>query len=123
MSAEPNAQLTQAALSMAIQQRRPCPGLLHHSDRGCRYTAGSYLEELAKQGMSLSRKGDCWDNAPMESFFSTLKLELGDTFSSREQARGQVFEYIEVFYNRQRKHSSLGYLSPASYEEQLEATA
>ena len=125
MSAEPSAELTVSALRMAVQQRQPGPGLLHHSDRGCQYTAASYQKALAQYGMkvSLSRRGNCWDNAPMESFFSSLKEELGDTFSSRDQARGAIFEYIEVFYNRQRRHSSLGYLSPAEYEQQFEEAA
>lgn len=125
MSSEPNAALTASALRMAVQQRRPPAGLLHHSDRGCQYTASSYQEMLAQYGlkMSLSRKGNCWDNAPMESFFSSLKEELGDTFTSRDQARKAIFEYIEVFYNRTRIHSSLGYLSPDEYELQLEQAA
>ena len=85
MSAEPSAELTGSALRMAVQQRRPAPGLLHHSDQGCQYTATSYQAALAQHGMrvSMSRRGNCWDNAPMESFFSSLKEELGDTFSSR----------------------------------------
>lgn len=71
----------------------------------------------------MSRRGNCWDNAPMESFFSTLKEELGDTSSSRDQARREIFEYIEVFFNRKRRHSSLGYLSPDEFEEQFEEAA
>lgn len=125
MQEEASAELTEAALSMAVMQRRPGAGLLHHSDRGCQYTAASYQAALERQGMrvSLSRKGNCWDNAPMESFFSTLKQELADTFSSRDQARKAVFEYIEIFYNRQRRHSSIGYLSPDEYERQLKEKA
>jgi putative transposase len=125
MSSAPNAELTGSALRMAVQHRRPPVGLLHHSDQGCQYTASSYQETLAKYGLkvSLSRKGNCWDNAPIESFFSSLKEELGDTFMSRNQARKAIFEYIEVFYNRTRIHSSLGYLSPDEYELQLQHAA
>lgn len=125
MSAKPSAELTKSALRMAVLQRRPAPGLLHHSDRGGQYTAASYQSALSQQGfqVSMSRKGNCWDNAPMESFFSTLKEELGDTFSGRDQARREIFEYIEVFYNRKRRHSSLGYLSPDEFEQQFEEAA
>ena len=112
--------LTLRALEMAITQRRPGPGLIHHSDRGVQYACGDYQTALRGQQMipSMSRKGDCWDNAPKESFFGTLKCELGlhRLRPPREQARRKVFEYIEVFYNRQRLHSSLGYLSPAEFE-------
>lgn len=112
--------LTLNALQMAITQRRPGPGLIHHSDRGVQYACGDYQAALHAQQMipSMSRKGDCWDNAPKESFFGTLKCELGlhGMRPPREQAHRKVFEYIEVFYNRQRLHSSLGYLSPAAFE-------
>lgn len=112
--------LTLKALEMALAQRRPGPGLIHHSDRGVQYACGDYQAALQRQGMipSMSRKGDCWDNAPKESFFGTLKCELGwhDSRPSRAEAHRKVFEYIEVFYNRQRLHSSLGYLSPAEFE-------
>jgi len=112
--------LTLRALEMAIAQRRPAPGLIHHSDRGVQYACGDYQAALKRQGMvpSMSRKGDCWDNAPKESFFGTLKCELGlhSLRPPREHAHRKVFEYIEVFYNRQRMHSSLGYLSPAAFE-------
>jgi transposase InsO family protein len=112
--------LTLNALKMAITQRRPSPGLIHHSDRGVQYACGDYQAALQAQRLvpSMSRKGDCWDNAPKESFFATLKCELGlhGIRPSREQAHRKVFEYIEVFYNRQRLHSSLGYLSPAEFE-------
>jgi putative transposase len=114
--------LTLKALQMAIAQRRPGPGLIHHSDRGVQYACGDYQDLLAEHGAipSMSRKGDCWDNAPKESFFGTLKCELGlhGLRPSREQAHRKVFEYIEVFYNRQRLHSTLGYLSPAQFERQ-----
>jgi putative transposase len=113
--------LTLKALAMAVTQRRPGPGLIHHSDRGVQYACGDYQALLQQQGMipSMSRKGDCWDNAPKESFFSTLKCELGwhDARPSRAEAHRKVFEYIEVFYNRQRLHSSLGYLSPVEFEQ------
>ncbi len=114
--------LTLRALEMAITQRQPAPGLIHHSDRGSQYACGDYQAALGQQGMrcSMSRKGDPWDNAPKESFFGTLKGELVHDWSrpSREQGRRKLFDYIEVFYNRQRLHSSLGYLSPATFEEQ-----
>jgi putative transposase len=113
-------ELTLAALDMAIQRRRPLPGCMHHSDRGSQYAAGDYQKQLAKYGMvcSMSRKGNCWDNAPMESFFHSLKTELVHhrDYQTRDEARRDIFEYIEVFYNRQRRHSTLGYLSPAQFE-------
>ena len=119
--------LTLRALEMAITQRRPAPGLIHHSDRGVQYACGDYQAALGARGLvtSMSRKGDCWDNAPKESFFGTLKCELGlhGLRPPREQARREVFEYIEVFYNRQRLHSSLGYLSPAAFEAHTAAQA
>jgi putative transposase len=113
-------ELTLAALDMAIQRRRPLPGCMHHSDRGSQYAAGDYRKQLAKYGMvcSMSRKGNCWDNAPMESFFHSLKTEQVHhcDYQTRDEARRDIFEYIEVFYNRQRRHSTLGYLSPAQFE-------
>lgn len=113
------------ALTMAYRHRKPGQGLIHHADRGCQYASQDYQSLLASYGMqsSMSRKGDCWDNAPMESFFATLKKELvhGFKFRTREEARRMIFEYIEVFYNRQRLHSSLGYVSPATFEQQLAA--
>lgn len=112
--------LTRNALEMAISQRRPAPGLTLHSDRGIQYACGDYRALLDRHGLipSMSRKGDVWDNAPKESFFGTLKGELVQHWGrpAREQARRQVFEYIEVFYNRQRLHSSLGYLPPVAFE-------
>ncbi|GAB5520960.1 MAG: hypothetical protein RhofKO_38530 [Rhodothermales bacterium] len=108
------------ALRMALGHRRPGPGLLLHSDRGSQYASGEYQQLLSQVGCtcSMSRKGNCWDNAPVESFFSTLKMELvhAEQFDTRKQARRAVFEFIEVWYNRQRLHSSLGYLSPVDYE-------
>jgi putative transposase len=112
--------LTLAALRMAIEQRQPEPGLMHHTDRGTTYASGAYQDELAKRGFvcSMSRKGNCWDNAVAESFFSTLDVECenGDMFSSRTAARREVTEYILGFYNPTRLHSTLGYVSPMEYE-------
>lgn len=111
------------ALEMAATQRRPGQGLLHHSDRGVQYACGDYQEKLAELGMicSMSGRGDCYDNAVMESFFKTLKTEwvYHQNYATRQQATGSIFQYIEVFYNRKRLHSSLGYMSPAEYEAQL----
>ncbi len=108
------------ALAMALKTRRPEPGLLHHSDRGIQYASVEYQSQLQDRGIicSMSRKGDCWDNAVAESFFSTLKAELvhGTDYVSRSQARASVFEYIEVFYNNRRRHSALGYVSPVEHE-------
>ena len=122
MAAHRDAELVEQALHMALARRRPEAGLLHHSDRGSQYTSGSYQRVLAQMGIqvSMSGKGDCYDNAAMESFFSSLKGELTDwhTYQTRQEAQLSIFEYIEVFYNRQRRHSTLGYLSPATYEQQ-----
>lgn len=112
--------LVLAALEMALLRGRPPAGLLHHSDRGSQYASRAYRAKLARHGIvaSMSRKGDCWDNVPTESFFSTLKGELiHDTiYLTRAAARQAVFEYIEVFYNRIRRHSALDYVSPAEFE-------
>jgi len=109
------------ALAMAVQRRLPDEGLLAHSDRGSQYASEHYQRLLAKHGItcSMSRRADCWDNAPMESFFASLKKELvhGADFATRAEARAAVVEYIEVFYNTRRRHSSLGYVSPAEYEQ------
>jgi len=109
------------ALAMAVQWRLPDEGLLAHSDRGSQYASEHYQLLLAKHGItcSMSRRADCWDNAPMESFFASLKKELvhDADFATRAEARAAIFEYIEVFYNRQRRHSALGYVSPAEYEQ------
>lgn len=117
------AELVNQALSMAIGQRRPAAGLVMHTDRGSQYGADSYRQLLAHHGMepSMSRKGNCWDNAVAESFFHTLKTELThlEDFDTHEQAQTAVFEYIEVFYNRQRCHSANGYLAPLAYEHAL----
>jgi putative transposase len=108
------------ALEMALSRRQPGAGLVAHSDRGSQYASEHYQRLLAGREVtcSMSRRGNCWDNAPMESFFASLKKELtrGEVFATRAEARAELFEYIEVFYNRLRRHSSLGYLSPAEYE-------
>jgi transposase InsO family protein len=111
-----------AALEMAVARRRPGAGLLHHSDRGSQYACALYRSILGGHGMtaSMSRPGNCYDNAVAESFFGTLKSELVHRrrFATRAQARGEVFEWIECWYNRRRRHSSLGYLSPEAFEAQ-----
>jgi transposase InsO family protein len=108
------------ALSMAIERQRPSPGLIHHSDRGIQYAAEAYRQRLAQSGItpSMSRRGDCLDNAPMESFFHTLKTERVHhrIYRTRAEARRDLFGYIEGFYNSRRLHSSLGYISPAEAE-------
>ena len=106
------------ALEMALKRRRPPLGLLHHSDRGSPYASEDYQAVLIAQGMlgSMSRRGDCYDNAVMESWFSTVKLELGEHFESCGQAKMELFDYIEVFYNQRRRHSTLGQISPAEFE-------
>ena len=110
--------LAVTALEKALAARRPGPGLLHHTDRGSQYASSDYRELLGSAGIifSMSRKGDCWDNAMAESFFKTLKVELGSRFDGREIARRELFDYIEGFYNTWRLHTSLGYLSPAEFE-------
>jgi putative transposase len=109
------------ALEMAVQRRLPDERLLAHSDRGSQYASDHYQRLLSHHGItcSMSRRADCWDNAPMESFFASLKKELihDANFATREEAQAAIFEYIEVFYNGQRRHSSLGYVSPAEYEQ------
>jgi transposase InsO family protein len=110
------------ALKMALQQRRPEAGLLFHSDRGVQYAAEEYQSILSRNKVvcSMSRKGNCWDNACAENFFSRLKSEhIQDrVYASRHEARQDVFWYIEVFYNRSRRHAALGYVSPVAFEEQ-----
>ncbi len=116
-------ELVTDALKMAVAHRRPGRGLLHHSDRGVQYASDAYQGLLAEHGMdcSMSRRGNCYDNAVMESFFGTLKTELvhHERYATHAQARASIFEYIEVFYNRQRLHSTLGYLSPEAFEAGL----
>jgi len=120
MSENIDTQMCLAALSMAVARRNPPAGLVHHSDRGCQYASHDYRKALAERGIqcSMSRKGDCWDNAVAESFWSTLKTELieGRDFATRAQARQAIFEFIEVFYNRKRIHSSCGYQTPVDKE-------
>jgi transposase InsO family protein len=115
--------LVSDALNMALARRRPGEGLLHHSDRGSQYASEDYMYLLESHNIesSMSGKGDCWDNAAMESFWATLKAELVNDahYATHEQARASIFEYIEVFYNRQRLHSSLGYVSPEAFEASL----
>lgn len=114
------ASLAQDALTMAIWRRKPAAGLLHHSDRGVQYASRDYQQQLTDAGIacSMSRKGNCWDNAVVESFFRTLKVErvYHQRYRTREDAKQDVFQWIEVFYNRQRRHSTLGYRSPAEFE-------
>jgi putative transposase len=111
------------AIKMALSYRRPERGMLHHSDRGIQYAATDFRRLLKSKQIecSMSRKGDCWDNAVTESFFATLKKELvrDSEWKTREEARSDIFEWIEVWYNRQRRHSSIGYLSPAEYEKRI----
>jgi putative transposase len=119
MAATMESRLVVDALEMALSRRRPDAGLLAHSDRGSQYASDHYQRVLAAEGIvcSMSEVGQCWDNAPVESFFGRLKVELGvQLFDSRDQARTLVFEYLEVFYNRVRRHSALGYVSPAEFE-------
>ena len=112
--------LVLGALNMALLHRKPPAGLLCHSDRGVQYASGDYRQALAKAGLtaSMSRKGHCYDNAAMESFWSTLKMELvyRRDFATRDQARTEIFDFIEVFYNRRRSHSAINFLSPVDFE-------
>jgi len=123
MDTQLDASLAVAALEMAVRQRRPSPGLIHHSDRGIQYASAEYRDRLAANGMvsSMSRSGNCYDNAPMEAFWSTLKNEMvyRRRFLTRIQARIAIFDYIEGFYNRTRLHSALGFKSPLDYETTL----
>jgi putative transposase len=120
MSDKPDQEVAIAALQMALAQRRPQPGLLHHTDQGPQYTSLTYRLIATAHGLtiSMSRKGNCYDNAAMESFFSTLKNELTHDrdYRSREEAQVEIFEYMELFYNRQRLHQSLNYVSPVQFE-------
>jgi len=120
MSARIDQQLVLDALNMALLQRRVKPGLIHHTDQGRQYSGAAYLAVLKQHGIiaSMSRRGNCYDNAVAESFFSSLKNELihHSSFKTRDEARTAIFEYVEVFYNRQRRHQSLDYCSPVDYE-------
>jgi len=119
--------LVLAALAMAVGHRRPARGLIHHSDRGSQYASEDYRTALADHGMlaSMSRRACCYDNAAMESFWHTLKVELihRHRFQTRAEATQAIFEFIEVFYNRLRRHSSIGYVSPVEFERQHSAVA
>lgn len=121
------AELVVSALRMARDARHPAPGLIFHSDRGSQYASDEFRNELEAHGMiaSMSGKGDCYDNAVAESFFATLEFELlmKSDWPTRAEARRAIFRYIETWYNRQRRHSTLGYVSPAAYEEQVQAAA
>lgn len=126
MSDRIDTELVTSALQMATTQRSPEPGLLHHSDRGVQYASDAYRQILDELGVvcSMSRKGNCWDNAMMESFFGSLKSEwvYGKDYQTQEDAKQDLFKYIEMFYNRQRRHASLGYISPAEFERRYEVT-
>ena len=127
MSETIDAQLAVDALSMAIARQRPCAGLIVHSDRGSQYASAAFRHRLAKHSMrqSMSRRGNCYDNAPMESFFSILKGEYLEhhRFATHAAARAAVFTYVETFYNRVRLHSSIGYRSPNEFETMLKQAA
>lgn len=123
VSAVNDRHLTIRALEMAIKRRCPEAGLLHHSDQGCTYASEDYQKTLAAHGItcSMSRRGNCHDNAVMESFFSTVKSELAERFPSCGEAKMEIFDYIEVFYNQRRRHSTLGQISPAAFERRAAA--
>jgi len=123
VSAVNDRHLTIKALEMALKRRCPDAGLLHHSDQGCTYASEDYRAVLEKRGItcSMSRRGNCHDNAVAESFFSTLKSELGERFESHGDAKMELFDYIEVFYNQRRRHSTIGQISPAEFERRSHA--
>jgi putative transposase len=114
-----------SALDKALRRRCPDIGLFHHSDQGCTYASEDYRMRLARHGItcSMSRRGNCYDNAVAESFFSTVKSEAGDRFDSYAQAKETLFDYIEVFYNQRRRHSTLGQISPAEFERRAAQAA
>ncbi len=124
VSAVNDRHLTMRALEMAIQRRCSGAGLLHHSDRGSTYASEDYRHLLDRHGItcSMSRRGNCLDNAAMESWFSTVKFELGETFESIRRGKEQLFDYIEIFYNQRRRHSTLGSLSPTDFERRSNST-
>ncbi len=117
--------LTLSALEMALSSRRPPGGVVHHSDRGSQYASHAYRELLDRHGFtpSMSRSGDCWDNAMVESFFATLKTESDGNWPTRDAARSEVVEFIESWYNRRRRHSALGYLTPEEFEARMQNAA
>lgn len=123
MSAKPDQHLMLDTLAMVVRQRHVPPGLIHHSDQGAQYSCLAYQRQLTTLGMmpSMSHKGNCYDNAVAESFFSTLKNELihQQAYHTRDDASREIFAFIEGFYNRQRLHQSLGYLSPLEFERQV----
>jgi transposase InsO family protein len=121
VSAVNDRHLTLKALAVALKRRCPTAGLLHHSDQGCTYASDDYQRMLDANGItcSMSRRGNCWDNAVMESFFSTVKSELGERFASHGEAQMELFDFIEVFYNQRRRHSTLGQISPAEFERRV----
>jgi transposase InsO family protein len=127
MSSRCDELLVETALRMALARRHPGAGLLHHTDRGSQYTSRAYQQVLEEVEItvSMSGKGNCYDNAVTESFFGSVKDECvhRTAYHSHDEARQSLFEYLEIFYNRQRRHSSLGYLSPAAFEQQWELTA
>ena len=124
VSAVNDRHLTLTALEMALKRRCPEIGLLHHSDQGSTYASEDYQDALAARGIvcSMSRRGNCHDNAVMESFFSTVKHELADQFASHGDAKRELFDYIEVFYNQRRRHSTVGGISPAAFERRAQMT-
>ena len=121
VSAVNDRHLTIKALEIAVKRRCPEAGLLHHSDQGSTYASEDYQELLETHGItcSMSRRGNCYDNAVMEAFFSTVKNEVGERYGSHGEAKGQLFDYIEVFYNQRRRHSSAGRMSPAAFERKM----
>lgn len=123
----PDRSLVMDAFRRSVQRRKPQPGLIFHSDRGVQYACSDFRELLVKHGavQSMSGKGNCYDNAPSESFFGTLKTEMVyfEHFRTREEAKSALFDYIEVFYNRQRRHSAIAYQSPAEFERRWRLTA
>lgn len=125
VSAVNDRHLTLKALDMALKRRGPEAGLLHHSDQGSTYASEDYQDRLAAGGLvcSMSRRGNCHDNAVAESFFSTVKSELGEYFDSNGDAKMELFDYIEVFYNQRRRHSTLGQMSPAAFERRAAQAA
>jgi putative transposase len=126
MGAHLRAELVLAALDMALQHRRPQPGVIHHSDHGSQYTSAAFQQRCRQAGVrsSMGSVGDCYDNALAESFFATLECELlsRSSFSTHADARAALFDFIEIFYNRQRRHSALGYCSPERFERRIQET-